>query len=951
MPVLLWEARYFLANGEQRNHEPVGGRSPRAALFLATMLPLPAPSDSIKPTFRDLNFPVLLHHDLNGPVSVKKKLGLVIQHLAAHGNTAKMKGCAGVNRGWRRSELEGKHHYLWWAPRGTRQTKVLELPDRAIIVRAVRHHNDHSPLPLGKLDDYEPISQSDFQAGGFLEPALTESQKQFRDARDPVQLLHGCPGSGKTTALWNAIVARGGKRILYLTWSRELVSTVDEFFRAFAPRDVEITPQYFTQFIGEIRGADVTRLSLAESYRLFEKAIGRLPNGVLGPWAGRPRALYAEIRAYILGRAIPDAENCVDSDSIARLNDSAYLALRAGTGGVGKEAAEFVLRVMASTNRKKLLADIFPELAAAAQAFALLQGGTPNAFPRFDGVVLDEGQDMTLLESAVVVELCRVIGQQYGCAPWLLVAGDEGQTVRPSGFEWGRLKDMLANRLQVPREFQLAQNLRCPGLIADVVERATEQYSRLDKGRRPTKQRRPDRSEDAEAHLFHVCARTSAEAVKLMRLLQAKESVGIISPDHEIPAWPEDHVRVLTSDEAKGMEYQAVCILNPGRLLSKIAQTAHSCLKIGSEMHVLRTDIDRLRVVLSRATETLVFLDVDATDYEKELSQQLLGTSKVSTADELCVRLSNAEMLMDGPIPSFVIEAEYLLDDNPLKAWRAACQGLEMLPEHGLADSSIEFNQIAVRRVLLVVASRLLVDGLPSGLKKSELIETANETLLALGSSHESAAFRHLVAWTADRASPPFELLNAVSSLPIDVEWLRKALNNASQALRKAVDKASAVETTARAFTGPVESWIKATGYLGNPTDEASRLRRQAYRILLQSGDAEGAELIRRQLEPDVLELKKVEESVIARPCPSLTVKELATAINLQAFVLIKSLMDIGVFANQNEKLIPELLVKLSQLHGFDINSLPASSLVNPPSSTAPVTSSPSDLRLNYRLQ
>ena len=53
---------------------------------------------------------------------------------------------------------------------------------------------------------------------------------------------------------------------------------------------------------------------------------------------------------------------------------------------------------------------------------------------RFDEVV-DEVQNLTLLETAVVVELCLAIARRRGHARWLVAAGDDGQTVRPSGFD------------------------------------------------------------------------------------------------------------------------------------------------------------------------------------------------------------------------------------------------------------------------------------------------------------------------------------------------------------------------------------------------------------------------------------------------------------------------------------------------------------------------------------
>ena len=121
------------------------------------------------------------------------------------------------------------------------------------------------------------------------------------------------------------------------------------------------------------------------------------------------------------------------------------------------------------------LTDIFPDLPAATEAVdELRQDRIAEGFDSFDRIVVDEVQDLTLLEIAVVVELCRAIGRGRRCSPWLLMAGDAGQTVRPTSFEWAPLNDLLSTRMRRPAEFHLEEHLRCPSRIAEVVERAEE---------------------------------------------------------------------------------------------------------------------------------------------------------------------------------------------------------------------------------------------------------------------------------------------------------------------------------------------------------------------------------------------------------------------------------------------------------------------------------------------
>ena len=50
---------------------------------------------------------------------------------------------------------------------------------------------------------------------------------------------------------------------------------------------------------------------------------------------------------------------------------------------------------------------------------------------------------------------------------------------------------------------------------------------------------------------------------------------------------------------------------------------------------------------------------------------------------------------------------------------------------------------------------------------------------------------------------------------------------------------------------------------------------------------------------------------------PPFTVKDLAAAINVKPFVVIKNLMDIGIFANQNQNIEPDVASKVCDLHGW----------------------------------
>lgn len=305
--------------------------------------------------FGNLNHEIWLHSEVSEFVErmseIRNRLGIVLQHLGAYGRTTIVKGCnEESNRGWFRSPLGGNggmQYYLWWAPKGNAPVKMLNLPDGAIVIRAVRHHDNHNFLSADKEENYYIITTSkDLNDDTFAGIPWTRNQLNFIESDRPVRLAIGRPGSGKTTVLWKAIEARNGQRTLYLTWSRELTQYAKEHFEAFAPKDTFIEARDFTSFIGEICGIDIERQSLSLSQKCFEEAISLRGANQLGVWANRKKSLFAEIRAFLLGCAIPGEEGCIPISNTVRLSDEEYLTQRGDNDGIGYDAARALLSVI-----------------------------------------------------------------------------------------------------------------------------------------------------------------------------------------------------------------------------------------------------------------------------------------------------------------------------------------------------------------------------------------------------------------------------------------------------------------------------------------------------------------------------------------------------------------------------------------------------------------------------
>ena len=147
--------------------------------------------------------------------SVGKRAAFLLQRLAVDASRLHYKATRGANRGWRRSRLggnQGSHFYAWWIPKSGQPIKdssgFLGAPEGALFVRDIRHHDDHSPLsPQSFEDHYLPLTVRDLRREEYAPEPWTQPQARFAAGRQPVRVLKGHPGSGKTTALWNAVPA------------------------------------------------------------------------------------------------------------------------------------------------------------------------------------------------------------------------------------------------------------------------------------------------------------------------------------------------------------------------------------------------------------------------------------------------------------------------------------------------------------------------------------------------------------------------------------------------------------------------------------------------------------------------------------------------------------------------------------------------------------------------
>lgn len=433
--------------------------------------------------------------------STRKKALWAQVLLGTRGRTPLVKGTTGLNAHWRRTPVQGNHYYMWWIPKSEIridrsdpvEAEQETRSDQTILVHSIRHHDEtDDPIDYGSLTDYEEIPIAS------LDPRYEEQADVSLEVQHTylsLATIMGLPGSGKTISLLylaRDLAQRDDlQNILYLTYTNRLKRAAQEFIQA---QGEALANKVRVATLGEIE-AQLTKLSAHHEpfgdLARFESFMGIQSNAVLGPWRRYPQTLFTEIRAHLLGKTFP--HNYPVPASRANelityqdgLDSSAYAASR----GLELENAELACRLA----ERAQAAHFFQDQQAAYIAIQrLFQGRSPGWLAALDALVIDEVQDLTLVQIAMLGAMVRERLRRRNDAPFaFVVAGDESQIVQPSGFDWGVTKDVLSDQLGLhPQDFEFSYQRRSPRNLAQLIDHSWELYSNLPKRLRPSGRRR-----------------------------------------------------------------------------------------------------------------------------------------------------------------------------------------------------------------------------------------------------------------------------------------------------------------------------------------------------------------------------------------------------------------------------------------------------------------------------
>lgn len=644
----------------------------------------------------------------HGRDSIGRRTAFLMQRLSVGLGRLHYKATHGINRGWRRSRLggnHGSHFYAWWAPNNALPLKesgeFFGAPDGAVFLRDIRHHDDHSLLSPQSFDShYMPVTVRDLRREEYAPLPWTQPQVRFASAKQPVRLLKGHPGSGKTTALWNAADSTGAERILYVTYSRDLAALARGYFDRFCSSHKRFQVVTFPSLVRQILGLNTPIAAERDAKHRFGRDLAPFWRS-LGVWANGQTALYDEFCAHLVGDALPVAVGRFTACKYPRVHDQAYRERRSRTLGPSPvtsalEAAARLERIDSGTLAERY----FPELALAWRAVEQLRAransgtrpGVASALLDFDCIAVDECQDLTPIEALLVVELASLIIHQRRAPVPLLLAGDEAQTVRPTDFEWGWLSDLLHSQLGSPTEYKLSANLRSPHRIAELVNRVWDLYSHIQKQERPSGTGYAEIDDDATDQILYCTAAAGPELNELLISLSAREGLALITLEDTVPAYVPEAARgaVLTVSEAKGLDFHSVCVLDAGRHIDRIIRN-EGRLRADSDIEGLRKRlaIDQLRVAISRPTERLFWLDINPADQIIRQSIAFLNGGDVESGVSSCVpaallkTLDEDELDPEERVQRCQADARQFLQVKPDMAWSRAQQAITLLGRPG----------------------------------------------------------------------------------------------------------------------------------------------------------------------------------------------------------------------------------------------------------------------------
>jgi hypothetical protein len=376
----------------------------------------------------------------------------------------------------------------------------------------------HPERPRVHLLD-KPLSFDDVQQTVFEQPA-------------PLVLV-GSAGSGKTALTLEKLKQAGGA-VAYVTRSEYLAQSARAMYFALGYERDDQEPEF---------------LSLRAFLETWHVPSGReLDFRAFAGWFARHRQNYRQVDPHALYEEFGGVL-CAEPDGA--LSRDAYLALGVRQSLFADSERAAVYALFEKFRAWLAEAGLYEPSLLAHQWAARVQ-------PRYDFVVVDEVQDFTLAQLALVLKALRKPGQ-------FLLTGDANQIVHPNFFAWSRVKSLLWSDVELANRHRLhvlAANFRNSTEATAVANRLLRlkqrRFGSIDRESNFLVQAVGDHHGSVE--LLRDTTETLRELDQRSRQ-SARVAVLVLRDEDKVAA--REHFRtplVFSVREAKGLEYDSVIL-------------------------------------------------------------------------------------------------------------------------------------------------------------------------------------------------------------------------------------------------------------------------------------------------------------------------------------------------------------------------------------------------------
>ncbi|CCF86153.1 UvrD-helicase domain-containing protein [Nitrolancea hollandica] len=280
-----------------------------------------------------------------------------------------------------------------------------------------------------------------------LDPSQEKYVNWAINASGPT-LLKGGPGTGKSTvalyrtrSLINALRAQGitHPRILFTTYTNALATFSRQLLERLLGNDVEcVTIRTADSLVREIVRSVGVEPQIGDSQDLRVPLREAIKTAVFDDNPVKRRAQVQSIARLNLDYLLEELTTVIEARGFTRLAE--YLAAPRSGRRIGlnttQRTAEWRVYESFDTACQHHRIHTWQSIRALAEAIVVDGSGKSSICDGFDGIIIDEAQDLDPTVLSMLVELCRASNR-------LFVTADANQAIYGSGFRWQDIHSTL----------------------------------------------------------------------------------------------------------------------------------------------------------------------------------------------------------------------------------------------------------------------------------------------------------------------------------------------------------------------------------------------------------------------------------------------------------------------------------------------------------------------------